>query len=132
MILGTLLTGLYFPKSHKYHIFATVLVSIGLSIGSLINIQIYTSSHLTYEQQLRLLSLIMFLLIILFGPLFNDKHVIQDYDDNSLANSNTETDDLHKNKLRKLFWYLGLWFNSIAVYSVVNQFVSLVGRNIFI
>lgn len=127
MILGTLLTGIYFPKSHKYHVFATVLISIGLSIGSLFNILFYNSFNLNYEQQLRLLSLISFIFIIIFGPLFNDKHIYQEYNDDFLPLSNYPENNLHKNKLSKLFWYFGIWFNSIAVYSVVNHFVSLFG-----
>ena len=76
-VLGSLLTGTYFPPSSKYHILATVGISLGSPLGFLV-MNPLTKSLLTYYENdwqivQRIYSVTTLFFVLICFPLFTEK-----------------------------------------------------------
>ena len=129
-VLGSLLTGTYFPPSHQYHIPATVAISLGFPLGFLVLNPLNNSllSYYNNDWQLvqRIYSLVTFLLILVSFPFFTEKYANEQPLENE---KNTCSDDLFRHNIYflkpnqvafvvKILWMTGLLFNSCANNSI--------------
>ena len=77
-VLGSLLTGTYFPPSSKYHILATVGISLGSPLGFLVMNPLTNALLKYYENDWqivqRMYSGTTFLFIFLSFPFFTEKY----------------------------------------------------------
>jgi hypothetical protein len=75
--LGSLLTGTYFPPSSRYHILATVGISLGSPLGFLVMNPLTNSLLHYYENDWqtvkRIYSVTTFFFILISLPLFTEK-----------------------------------------------------------
>ncbi len=76
-VLGSLLTGTYFPPSSRYHILATVGISLGSPLGFLVMNPLTNSLLHYYENDWqtvkRIYSVTTFFFILISLPLFTEK-----------------------------------------------------------
>ena len=76
-VLGSLLTGTYFPPSNKYHILATVGISLGSPLGFLVMNPLTNSLLHYYENDWqtvkRIYSVTTIFFVFLSFPLFTEK-----------------------------------------------------------
>jgi len=77
-VLGSLVTGIYFPTSSKYHVTFTVLISLGFPLGSLTlnSLNDYLMDEKQYDWQVvqRIYSFVILLCIFICCPFFTDQH----------------------------------------------------------
>ncbi len=132
MVLGSIVTGLYFPPSSKYHVTASVAISLGFSIGYLtVNLSTdYLLNLFDQNWQLiqRVYGFVALICLILFCPLFTEKYAV------------AEVSSIQKQKLLfketlfyltseqfglfiKGLWLIGLFLNSIANSALVIHLV---------
>ena len=77
-VLESLLAGAYFPAKHKFHVAATVAISLGFPLGFLIlnplteGLIVYFDYNWKIVQ--RIYGLITLLQLLIFAPLFTEKY----------------------------------------------------------
>ena len=79
-VLGSLVTGSYFPPGHKYHVTASVAIGLGFPIGFLyLNplTSMLMSNKNDWRFVQRIYSGITLLILVIFCPFFSDKHASQ-------------------------------------------------------
>ena len=130
MFIGTLLTGYYFPSGNKFHMFATVSVSLGFPLGYLILNPLTEYLFETHEWTFvkRLYSGIALACLLLFTMFFTDKHVVRETTDSeerpliSEENENLYPSNKHQ-IITNVAWSIGLFSFALAVNSVVINMV---------
>ena len=135
-VLGSLLTGTYFPPSNKHHIPATVAISLGFPLGFLVlnpmnNILLdYYDNDWQIVQ--RIYSSVVFLFILISYPLFTEKYA----DEAPVENEkNTCNDEIFRHDvfflkpnqvsfIVRMFWMTAILFNSCANSSIQINLVN--------
>lgn len=132
-VLGSLVTGIYFPPNHRYHVTASVAVSLGFPLGFLV-LNPLTETLIIYYQNdwqivQRIYAFITLIIILISCPLFTDKHAKKTENEQHLNEEivfREEFLSLNSNHLRILIrtlWLLGLFLNSFANTSILIHLV---------
>jgi hypothetical protein len=125
----------YYPPKHKYHVTASVAISLGFPIGFLLLNVLTEHLMLKYDSNWplvqRLYGSIAFMCLLLFSPFFTEakaeKPVIKStqtlmkFRDEVPLQLSPEQFSL----LIKAIWLLGLMFNSCATTAIVTHLVLL-------
>ncbi|CAF0816827.1 unnamed protein product [Brachionus calyciflorus] len=130
-VLGSLLTGMYYPPNHKYHVTATVSISLGFPIGFLI-INPLNESLLKYydnDWQLvqRIYSVIVLILMGITSLFFTDKysnkieHQMEIRDEIAYKDEFLSIKSKHLSFIVRFLWLFGLVCNSIANTSILTN-----------
>lgn len=138
-VLGSVVTGMYYPPKSSYHIMATVAVSLGFPLGFLvlnfINETLMTFYKNDWQKVQFIYSLIAFVCTLVSFPLFTEKYAEYDLEENESTQEVVYKDDeqplplnLSKDKFEyiiRILWLAGLLFNSCANNSVMIHLVRV-------
>ena len=128
-VLGSLLTGTYFPPGNKFHITATVAISLGFPLGFLVlnpltDVLMKRFDDWQYVQ--RIYSGITLILALTCGPFFTEK---------KSDKHEEETDTKSENIFRNNFFFLKpehvaivvkvLWLTGILLQSCANNSILI-------
>lgn len=133
-VLGSVVTGLYYPPKSSYHIMATVAVSLGFPFGFLVLNFINESLMSVYKNDWQkvqfIYSLIALTCTITFFPFFTEKYAEVDETETETSQEITYKDEilfnLSKPKfelLIRVLWLVGLVLNSCANNSIMVYLV---------
>lgn len=139
MFIGTILTGLYFPAKHRFHMLSTIIISLGFPLGYLILNPLTEYLFQTHEWHYvkRLYSCIALICLIVFSTFFTDKYVTtstEESEETLLINQEeTEIQQLYPSVqyqfLTNIVWLLGLFSFALAINALVlnlnGYFVSV-------
>ena len=137
-VLQSMLTGVYYPPSSRYHITASVAISLGFPLGFIIlsSLSEALMTHFDWKGVQRIYSVMTLVFMIFFTPLFTEKY-----------NQESSTEPLIKSRsnsqfwspkgvycltahrvsiLIKALWFIGLFCVSCANNSIVINLVSLI------
>ena len=134
-VLGSLLTGTYFPPGNKYHISATVAISLGFPLGFLVlnpltDVLMKRFDDWQYVQ--RIYSGITLILALTCGPFFTDKKSQKQEE----AEAVTKSENIFRNNfyflkpehlgiLVKVLWLSGILLHSCANNSILMNLVII-------
>lgn len=135
-VLESLLVGEYFPRTSKYHVSASVAISLGFPLGFLILSPLtealicYFDSDWRFVQ--RIYGFVTLFQLILFVPLFTERHADRTKDDQERrVNEEYRTwtnvygmKASHVKIVTKLMWLFGIFSISCANNSVQINLVS--------
>ncbi len=136
MVLGTVLTGIYYPINHKHHITSTVAISLGFPLGFLflnpLTEYLLTTFNNDWQLVQRIYSCTTFACLLLSSALFTDKFAekqteIHSNDHNS-AKKQRGFLNLTQNQfdwIIKTLWYVAILLNSCANNSVLIHLVII-------
>ncbi len=139
MFIGTILTGLYFPAKHRFHMLSTIIISLGFPLGYLILNPLTEYLFQTHEWHYvkRIYSCIALICLIVFSTFFTDKYVTtstEESEETLLINQEeTEIQQLYPSVqyqfLTNIVWLLGLFSFALAINALVlnlnGYFVSV-------
>jgi hypothetical protein len=133
--LGSLLTGTYFPPSNRYHIPATVAISLGFPLGFLLLNPLTNVLLSYYDWQVvqRIYSVVIFLFILISYPLFTEKYADEKPEEleKTIPSEEIFKYDIYFLKpnqvsfIVKFLWMTALLFNSCANNSIQINLVSI-------
>lgn len=129
-VLGSVVTGLYYPPKSAYHIMATVAISLGFPLGFLI-LNFITDSllHLTNDwQKVQFIySLIALVCTVAFFPFFTEKYAEYDEVENEATQEVICNEPLLFGLTNERFHYLVrfLWLSGLIVNSCANNSVLI-------
>lgn len=136
-VLGSVVTGLYYPPKSSYHIMATVAVSLGFPLGFLvlnfINETLMTFYKNDWQKVQFIYSLFAFACTLLSYPLFTEKFAEIDPEENESTQEVVYKEDmtiplnLSKDKFEyviRFLWLGGLLLNSCANNSIMIHLVT--------
>ncbi len=132
-VLGSIVTGMYYPPRSKYHVSASVAISLGFPIGFLVLNLLTEYMMITYDNNWQLIQrvygFIALLCLFVFCPFFTEEkaekpeikttHTIMAFHD-TMFNMTSEQFTL----FIKTIWLLGLTMNSCATTAIVTHLVS--------
>ncbi len=128
-VLGSIVTGMYFPPNSKYYVTASVFISLGFPVGFLV------INHLTdfimvitgnsWQSLQRVYCVITLISIVICLPLFTEKYAeINTEKKHQITERTYDTGFflLQPNQigcLVRFFWWIGIFFNSCANNSIL-------------
>ena len=130
-VLGSLLTGTYFPPSNKYHIPATVAISLGFPLGFLVlnpltnNLLIYFDND--WQKVQRIYSLFIVFFLFISYPLFTEKYATEKSEENE-ATPNCEIfryDVFFLKPHQVSFSVKVLWMTALLFHSCANNSIQI-------
>ena len=138
MFIGTVVTGLYFPSTNKFHMLATVLISLGFPLGYLVLNPLTEYLFETHEWHYvkRIYSCIALACLILFTPLFTDKYAttasVENEETLLIATEENRTSVYPSREYQFLtnsVWLIGLFTFALSINAIVinlsGYFVSV-------
>ncbi|CAF0728076.1 unnamed protein product [Didymodactylos carnosus] len=112
VIIGTLLTGIYYPPEHEYHLLTICIISTGFPIGyHLMSAIIFKwIQNDGWMEMNRRIGIIEFILTIVLGSLFSSKYIL-------ISQTNTETEkNIRKFFSKKIiYWMIGIFTSMCSI-----------------
>ncbi|RNA34064.1 monocarboxylate transporter [Brachionus plicatilis] len=128
-VLGSVVTGKYYPPEHKYHVTANVTISLGFPLGYFIINPLNESLLEYYDWRMvfRIYGIMICFLILMVSPLFTDKYSNSKQLDPLNKEEVAFNDEFlnisskHLSWLVRILWLVGIVANSIANTSILTH-----------
>lgn len=131
-VLGSVVTGKYYPPSHKYHVTANISISLGFPLGYFIinPLNEYLIESYDWRIMFRIYGLMILFLMIAVSFLFTDeyscsnKFFIEHQDEVAFNDEFLNVSSKHLSWLVRILWLTGVVSNSIANTSILTHLVK--------